>query len=121
MRLFSAPKGKINQNEVNYAKRTQFPKKSNVYNRNFNNGLQRKIRIGHLVKTNPNKANFGLFNFPIFLYNSAAWQFDTLWRACFMRKWNLSSAVLSACLIASLLLTGCVERQLTINTEPQGA
>ena len=42
---------------INYAKQTQFPKKSNVYNRNFNNQLQRKINNGHLVKTNPNKAN----------------------------------------------------------------
>jgi hypothetical protein len=49
---------KINQSKhINYAKRTQFPKKSNVYNRNFNNELQRKIHFGHLVKTNPNKAN----------------------------------------------------------------
>jgi hypothetical protein len=37
-----------------------------------------------------------------------------------MRKWNLS-VVLFAGLIASILLTGCVERKLTINTEPQGA
>jgi hypothetical protein len=43
---------------INYAKRTQFSKKSNVYNRNFNNELQRKMDNGHLVKTNPNKANF---------------------------------------------------------------
>jgi len=49
--------GKINQNELNYAKQTQFFKKSNVYNRNFNNDLQRKNDIGHLVKTNPIKAN----------------------------------------------------------------
>jgi hypothetical protein len=49
---------KINQSKhINYAKRTQFPKKSNVYNPNFNNELQRKIKNGHLVKTNPNKAN----------------------------------------------------------------
>ena len=41
---------------TNYAKRTQFPKKSNIYNRNFNNELQPKIDNGHLVKTNPNKA-----------------------------------------------------------------
>jgi hypothetical protein len=34
-----------------------------------------------------------------------------------MIKWSL----LVACLIASLLLNGCVERRLTINTEPQGA
>lgn len=38
-----------------------------------------------------------------------------------MRKRNLSSVVSSVCLIASLLLSSCVERQLTINTEPQGA
>jgi hypothetical protein len=42
---------------VNYAKQTQFSKKSNVYNRNFNNELQRKMDNGHLVKTNPIKAN----------------------------------------------------------------
>jgi hypothetical protein len=48
---------KINQNEVNYAKQSQFIKKSNVYNINKNNELQRKMHIGHLVKTNPNKAN----------------------------------------------------------------
>jgi hypothetical protein len=28
------------------------------YKPNENNKLQRKIEIGHLVKTNPNKANF---------------------------------------------------------------
>jgi hypothetical protein len=50
--------GKINQNEVNYAKQTQFLKKSNVYNLIKNNELQRKMQNGHLVKTNPNKANF---------------------------------------------------------------
>jgi hypothetical protein len=30
-------------------------------------------------------------------------------------------ALITACLIVSLLLSGCVERNLTINTEPQGA
>jgi hypothetical protein len=46
------------QSKLNdYAKQSQFPKKSNVYNRNFNNELQRKMDNGHLVKTNPNKAN----------------------------------------------------------------
>jgi hypothetical protein len=50
---------KINQSkQLNYAKRTQFPKKSNVYNRSFNNQLQRKFDNGHLVKTNPIKPNF---------------------------------------------------------------
>jgi hypothetical protein len=58
LRRFSALNGKINQNELNYAKQSQFPKKSNVYNLNENNELQRKNEIGHLVKTNPNKANF---------------------------------------------------------------
>jgi hypothetical protein len=29
-----------------------------VYNPNLNNGLQRKIDIGHLVKTNPNEPKF---------------------------------------------------------------
>jgi hypothetical protein len=43
---------------INYAKQTQFFKKSNVYNRNFNNQLQRKTNCGHLVKTNPNEPNF---------------------------------------------------------------
>jgi hypothetical protein len=55
--LFSALKGKINQNDINYAKRTQFSKKSNVYNRSFDNELQQKMQIGHLVKTNPNEPN----------------------------------------------------------------
>jgi hypothetical protein len=54
----SALTGKFNQNRVNYAKQTQFPKKSNVYNRNYDNELQWKIDNGHLVKTNPNKPNF---------------------------------------------------------------
>jgi hypothetical protein len=49
--------GKINQNEQKYVKQTQFFKKSNFYKPNGNNQLQRKIQIGHLVKTNPNKAN----------------------------------------------------------------
>jgi hypothetical protein len=59
MRLwrFSALSGKINQNEQNYAKRTQFSKKSNVYNRSFDKELQRKNENGHLVKTNPNEPN----------------------------------------------------------------
>ena len=30
-------------------------------------------------------------------------------------------ALITVCLIVSLLLSGCVERNLTINTEPQGA
>jgi hypothetical protein len=55
---FSALNGKINQNELNYAKRTQFPKKSNGCNASINKELQRKMHNGHLVKTNPNKANF---------------------------------------------------------------
>jgi hypothetical protein len=55
---FLRRKGKINQNEQKYAKQTQFRTKSNFYNRKFNNELQQKIQIGHLVKTNPNKANF---------------------------------------------------------------
>jgi hypothetical protein len=50
--------GNFNQNEQNYAKRTQFFKKSNVYKLIKNKELQRKMQIGHLVKTNPNKANF---------------------------------------------------------------
>jgi hypothetical protein len=54
--------GKINQKRVNYAKQSQFFKKSNVYNGSDNKGLQQKIQIGHLVKTNPNKANFTRFS-----------------------------------------------------------
>jgi hypothetical protein len=54
----SASSGNFNQNDVNYAKQSQFFKKSNVYNSKYYNELQRKIEIGHLVKTNPNKANF---------------------------------------------------------------
>jgi hypothetical protein len=42
---------------INYAKRTQFFKKSNTRKPNRSNELQRKMQIGHLVKTNPNKAN----------------------------------------------------------------
>ena len=37
-----------------------------------------------------------------------------------MRKFNLSAQWISA-LVACMFLTGCVERKLTINTEPQGA
>jgi hypothetical protein len=46
------------QPTTNYsAKQTQFFKKSNVYNRNKNNELQRENESGHLVKTNPIKPN----------------------------------------------------------------
>ncbi len=49
---------KIDQSKIiNYAKRTQFRTKSSFYNHNFNNELQRKNEIGHLVKTNPNEPN----------------------------------------------------------------
>jgi hypothetical protein len=68
-------------------------------------------------KQTQSKPIFRPFNFLFFPYNSATEQIDTLRRACFMRKWSL----LVACLIASLLLSGCVERRLTINTEPSGA
>jgi hypothetical protein len=52
------PLAKTGQSKpTNYAKRTQFFKKSNAYNRSFENGLQQKMHNGHLVKTNPNKAN----------------------------------------------------------------
>ena len=37
-----------------------------------------------------------------------------------MRKSN-SSIILSAALLATFLISGCVERRLTINTQPQGA
>jgi hypothetical protein len=43
--------------QLNYAKQSQFSKKSNGCNISSNNELQRKIENGHLVKTNPNKAN----------------------------------------------------------------
>jgi hypothetical protein len=46
---------------TNYAKQSQFSKKSNVYKLNKNKELQRKIENGHLVKTNPNKPNFEQF------------------------------------------------------------
>jgi len=50
---------KTGQSKItNYAKRTQFFKKSNVYNLNKNNELQQKMDNGHLVKTNPIKPNF---------------------------------------------------------------
>jgi hypothetical protein len=49
--------GKPTKKRVNYAKQSQFPKSQIIYNRNSNNQLQRKIDNGHLVKTNPNKAN----------------------------------------------------------------
>jgi hypothetical protein len=42
---------------INYAKQSQFSKKSSIYNPNSNNELQRKNEIGHLVKTNPNEPN----------------------------------------------------------------
>jgi len=59
LRLFPSTWPKVNQSKIiNYAKQTQFFKKSNVYNLNKNNELQQKIDNGHLVKTNPNKANF---------------------------------------------------------------
>jgi hypothetical protein len=49
---------RFNQSKIiNYAKRSQFFKKSSVYNRSYDNELQRKINNGHLVKTNPNEAN----------------------------------------------------------------
>jgi hypothetical protein len=49
---------KIDRSKItNYAKQTQFPKSQNVYNRNFNNELQRKTNFGLLVKTNPIKPN----------------------------------------------------------------
>ena len=48
-----------------------------VLNHSKNNGLQRKNEIGHLVKTNPNKANFeeqavlnGFFHFVIVHYKA---------------------------------------------------
>ncbi|MDD5326403.1 MAG: PEGA domain-containing protein [Phycisphaerae bacterium] len=38
-----------------------------------------------------------------------------------MAKWNVAKLTIVGLLIASVFLTGCVERKLTINTEPQGA
>jgi len=50
---------KADQSKItNYAKQTQFSKKSNIHNRSFDNELQRKMDNGLLVKTNPIKANF---------------------------------------------------------------
>jgi hypothetical protein len=43
----------VQSKTTNYAKQSQFPKKSNVYNLNENNELQRKMDNGLLVKTNP--------------------------------------------------------------------
>jgi hypothetical protein len=37
-----------------------------------------------------------------------------------MRKWNLTALAIAG-LIGTILVGGCVERQLTINTKPQGA
>ena len=37
-----------------------------------------------------------------------------------MRGWNLSTAAV-ICITATIMLSGCVERQLTINTVPSGA
>ena len=55
---------KIVQSKItNYAKQTQFPEKSNGCIISINNELQRKMRNGHLVKTNPIKANFPPFHF----------------------------------------------------------
>ena len=57
---------KINQSKhINYAKRTQFRTKSNFYNPNSSNELQRKNEIGHLVKTNPNEPNFKRHTCPV--------------------------------------------------------
>jgi hypothetical protein len=42
---------------TNYAKQTQFFKKSDDCNASIDKQLRRKIEIGHLVKTNPIKAN----------------------------------------------------------------
>jgi len=54
---FLRRKEKTNHQQLNYAKRTQFPKKSNGRNISINNELQRKMQNGHLVKTNPNEPN----------------------------------------------------------------
>jgi hypothetical protein len=59
LNLSAVALAKADQSKItNYAKQSQFSKKSNVYNINKNNELQLKINNGHLVKTNPNKANF---------------------------------------------------------------
>jgi len=50
---------KFNQSKItNYAKQSQFAKKSNAYNRSFYNELQLKMDNGHLVKTNPIQTQF---------------------------------------------------------------
>jgi hypothetical protein len=56
--LSAVASAKADQSKItNYAKQSQFFKKSNVYNINKYSELQRKNENGHLVKTNPNKPN----------------------------------------------------------------
>lgn len=38
-----------------------------------------------------------------------------------MERWNLNKILLLSVLFSVVLVSGCVERKLTINTEPQGA
>jgi hypothetical protein len=82
---------KIDQSKItNYAKRTQFSKKSNVYNPNFNNELQRKMDNGHLVKTNPNKANLTEVN-PMRLLTFCRRGRCRLWTSCYKTagRWSV--------------------------------
>jgi hypothetical protein len=78
-------------------------------------------------KTNPNavrhglrhKAKFWAFVFLVFVYNGHQTAVNNL-RVSIMAKRNAAELIVAG-LIVSLLLGGCVERRLTINTEPMGA
>jgi hypothetical protein len=56
----------------------------------------------------------------IFLYNGATDSDSNSQKVSVMRKHNLSALMFMG-LIVMVLLAGCVERKLTINTEPEGA
>ena len=49
--------GKINQNVLIMQNEPNLGQSQISYNTGINNGLQRKNKIGHLVKTNPNEPN----------------------------------------------------------------
>jgi hypothetical protein len=75
------------------------------------------MRAGRLKK-----ATIGLCAFIFLLrpYNTAAsWIYSILRKISMPQRYLLVR--LALCLIAGLPLSGCVERKLTINTEPQGA
>jgi len=48
------------KSDLFYAKQSQFPEKSNERNIFYNKVLWKKLAIGHLVKTNPNKAKVNM-------------------------------------------------------------